>query len=126
MLEGVTRTTAVHICFGYEAIILGVIHLSTPETEPVEVVAGRVRRAFDRVPPERIVIATDCGMKYLPRGRYAPWPAPPACCEPSSAAAEGGNVRNMAGLMPWWLPPALGTLEARTKETPSPHERTGK
>ncbi|TMR93791.1 uroporphyrinogen decarboxylase family protein [Nonomuraea basaltis] len=110
-LDGVTGTTAVHICFGYAAIIhdrpeaysflpelagcpvrqvsietaqsgldlgvlsdlkdktiiLGVIDLSTPEVEPVEVVAGRVRRAFERVPPERIVIATDCGMKYLPR-----------------------------------------------------------
>ncbi|MEO3885126.1 hypothetical protein [Nonomuraea sp. B5E05] len=110
-LDGVTGTTAVHICFGYAAIIherpeaysflpelagcpveqvsietaqsgldlgvlsdlkdktviLGVIDLSTPDVEPVELVAGRVRRAFDRVPPERVVIATDCGMKYLPR-----------------------------------------------------------
>ncbi|MEO3791973.1 hypothetical protein ABGB14_17325 [Nonomuraea sp. B10E15] len=110
-LDGVTGTTAVHICFGYAAIIherpeaysflpelagcpveqvsietaqsgldlgvlsdlkdktviLGVIDLSTPDVEPVEVVADRVRRAFDRVPPERVVIATDCGMKYLPR-----------------------------------------------------------
>ncbi|MFI7702672.1 hypothetical protein [Nonomuraea sp. NPDC049480] len=110
-LDGVTGTTAVHICFGYAAIIherpeaysflpelagcpvkqvsietaqsgldlgvlsdlkdktviLGVIDLSTPDVEPVELVAGRVRRAFERVPPERIVIATDCGMKYLPR-----------------------------------------------------------
>ncbi|MFI7133099.1 hypothetical protein ACIBQ1_46010 [Nonomuraea sp. NPDC050153] len=110
-LDGVTGTTAVHICFGYAAIIherpeaysflpelagcpvrqvsietaqsgldlgvlsdlkdktiiLGVIDLSTPEVEPVEVVAGRVRRAFGHVPPDRVVIATDCGMKYLPR-----------------------------------------------------------
>ncbi|GAA2207890.1 methionine synthase [Nonomuraea monospora] len=110
-LDGITGMTAVHICFGYAAIIherpeaysflpelagcpvrqvsietaqsgldlgvlsdlkdktvvLGVIDLSTPEVEPVEVVAGRVRGAFERVPPERIVIATDCGMKYLPR-----------------------------------------------------------
>ncbi|UBU09679.1 uroporphyrinogen decarboxylase family protein [Nonomuraea gerenzanensis] len=110
-LDGITGLTAVHLCFGYAAIIherpeaysflpelagcpvrqvsietaqsgldlgvlsdlkdktviLGVIDLSTPEVEPVEVVAGRVRRAFERVPPERIVIATDCGMKYLPR-----------------------------------------------------------
>ncbi|MFS2292266.1 MAG: hypothetical protein FWJ90_06125, partial [Actinomadura sp.] len=36
--------------------------VETPQT-----VAGRVRRAFDVVPPERIVIAPDCGMKYLPR-----------------------------------------------------------
>ncbi|MFG1703325.1 uroporphyrinogen decarboxylase family protein [Nonomuraea sp. M3C6] len=110
-LDGVVGTTAVHICFGYAAIIherpeaysflpelagcpveqvsietaqsgldlgvlsdlkdktviLGVIDLSTPDVEPVELVAERVRRAFDRIPPDRIVIATDCGMKYLPR-----------------------------------------------------------
>jgi 5-methyltetrahydropteroyltriglutamate--homocysteine methyltransferase len=110
-LDGVTGTTAVHICFGYAAIIherpegysflpelagcpadhisietaqsgldlgvladlsdksiiLGVIDLSTPEVETAEQVAQRTRRAFDHVPPERITIATDCGMKYLPR-----------------------------------------------------------
>ncbi|GAA4837032.1 methionine synthase [Actinomycetospora corticicola] len=110
-LEGVTGTTAVHLCFGYAAIIherpegysflpelancpvdqisietaqsgldlgvlrdltdktiiLGVIDLSDPEVETAETVAGRVRRAFDYLPPEQIVIATDCGMKYLPR-----------------------------------------------------------
>ncbi|MEV5891196.1 hypothetical protein [Nonomuraea fuscirosea] len=110
-LDGITGMTAVHICFGYAAIIherpeaysflpelagcpvrqvsietaqsgldlgvlsdlkdktviLGVIDLSTPEVEPVEVVAGRVRKAFSWTSPERIVIATDCGMKYLPR-----------------------------------------------------------
>ena len=122
-LNGVTGTTAVHICFGYAAIIhdrpegysflpelagcradqvsietaqsgldlgvlsdlsektiiLGVIDLSDHGIEPVEVVAGRVRRAFDRVPPDRLVIAPDCGMKYLPR-----------------ASAEG-KMRAMAG-----------------------------
>jgi 5-methyltetrahydropteroyltriglutamate--homocysteine methyltransferase len=110
-LDGVTGTTAVHICFGYAAIIherpegysflpelaacstkqisietaqsgldlgvladladktiiLGVIDLSTPEVETVDIVADRVRRAFTYLPPEQIVIATDCGMKYLPR-----------------------------------------------------------
>lgn len=110
-LDGITGMTAVHICFGYAAIIherpeaysflpelagcpvkqvsietaqsgldlgvlsdlkdktviLGVIDLSTPDVEPVEVVAGRVRKAFSWTAPERIVIATDCGMKYLPR-----------------------------------------------------------
>jgi 5-methyltetrahydropteroyltriglutamate--homocysteine methyltransferase len=110
-LDGAPGTTAVHICFGYAAIIherpsgysflpeldgcscdqvsietaqseldlsvlkllpgktiiLGVIDLSTHEVESAEVVAGRVRRALDYVEPERIVIATDCGMKYLPR-----------------------------------------------------------
>lgn len=114
-LDGVTGggpgTTAVHLCFGYAAIIherpsgysflpelagcpvdqisietaqsgldlgvladlagksiiLGVIDLSTPEVETAEVVAERVRRAYPYLPPERIVVATDCGMKYLPR-----------------------------------------------------------
>jgi 5-methyltetrahydropteroyltriglutamate--homocysteine methyltransferase len=122
-LEGVTGRTAVHICFGYAAvihvrpegysflpelagcscdqisietaqsgldlgvladlsgkgIILGVIDLSDHAVETVEVVAGRVRRAFGYVPPEQIVIATDCGMKYIPR-----------------ASAEG-KMRAMAG-----------------------------
>jgi 5-methyltetrahydropteroyltriglutamate--homocysteine methyltransferase len=122
-LEGVTGRTAVHICFGYAAvihvrpegysflpelagcscdqvsietaqsgldlgvladlsgkgIILGVIDLSDHSVETVDVVAGRVRRAFGYVPPEKIVIATDCGMKYIPR-----------------ASAEG-KLRAMAG-----------------------------
>lgn len=110
-LEGAPGTTAVHLCFGYAAIIherpsgysflpelaaancdqisietaqskldlsvleslenktiiLGVIDLSDHAVEPVEVIADRVRRAFPVVGPERLVIATDCGMKYLPR-----------------------------------------------------------
>jgi 5-methyltetrahydropteroyltriglutamate--homocysteine methyltransferase len=110
-LDGVTGTTAVHLCFGYAAIIherpagysflpelaactadqisietaqsgldlgvlaeladktviLGVIDLSRPDVETAEVVAQRVRRAYPYLPPERLVIATDCGMKYLPR-----------------------------------------------------------
>jgi 5-methyltetrahydropteroyltriglutamate--homocysteine methyltransferase len=110
-LDGVTGRTAVHICFGYAAIIherpsgysflpeladvpadqvsietgqsgldlgvlrdlsdktviLGVIDLSTPEIESAETVARRVRRAFEYLPPEQLVIAPDCGMKYLPR-----------------------------------------------------------
>jgi 5-methyltetrahydropteroyltriglutamate--homocysteine methyltransferase len=110
-LDGVTGTTAVHICFGYAAIIherpegysflpelagcsadqisletaqsgldlgvladlkdktiiLGVIDLSDPEIESADTVAARVRRAFEHLPAEQIVIGTDCGMKYLPR-----------------------------------------------------------
>ena len=110
-LDGVTGTTAVHICFGYAAIIhtrpegysflpelagcsadqisietaqsgldlavladladktiiLGVIDLSTHDVETPDTVAARVRRAFSYTTPEKIVIATDCGMKYLPR-----------------------------------------------------------
>ncbi len=110
-LDGVTGTTAVHICFGYAAIIhdrpagysflpelagascdqvsietaqskldlsvleelagktiiLGVIDLSDNAVESGEVAAERVRSALRYVEPERIVIGTDCGMKYLPR-----------------------------------------------------------
>ncbi|GAA2889952.1 methionine synthase [Pseudonocardia halophobica] len=50
-----------------KTILLGVIDLSDHAVESVETVAARTRRAFDRLPAEQIVIATDCGMKYLPR-----------------------------------------------------------
>ncbi len=110
-LNGVTGKTAVHICFGYAAIIharpdgysflpelagsavqqvsietaqsnldtsvleslrgktiiLGVIDLSTHEVETAEVVAARIKRALPHVAADKIVIAPDCGMKYLPR-----------------------------------------------------------
>ncbi|MCW2934797.1 MAG: putative 5-methyltetrahydropteroyltriglutamate-homocysteine methyltransferase [Actinomycetia bacterium] len=110
-LDGITGTTALHVCFGYAAIIherpegysvlpelaacdvdqvsietaqsnldtsvlaalngktviLGVIDLSDPSVETAQTVADRVRRALPYVPAERIVIATDCGMKYIPR-----------------------------------------------------------
>ncbi|MGA2509893.1 MAG: uroporphyrinogen decarboxylase family protein [Candidatus Acidiferrales bacterium] len=109
-LEGIAGTTALHICFGYAAmvpgrpaaysfleelagspvrqisietgqskldcavlaklpsktIILGVIDLSTNEVETPEVVAARIRRALPFVSADRLVVATDCGMKYLP------------------------------------------------------------
>src|SRR6185369_17313619 len=110
-LDGVTGTTAVHICFGYAAIIhvrpegysflpefanspvkqvsietaqskldcavlaklpgktilLGVLDLSTHDIETPQMVAERIRRALPFVSPERLIIAPDCGLKYLPR-----------------------------------------------------------
>jgi 5-methyltetrahydropteroyltriglutamate--homocysteine methyltransferase len=110
-LDGVTGTTAVHICFGYAAIIhvrpegysflpelanasvqqvsvetaqsnldcsilqklpgktviLGVLDLSDPNVESAETVAARIRRALPYVRPENLIIAPDCGMKYLAR-----------------------------------------------------------
>jgi 5-methyltetrahydropteroyltriglutamate--homocysteine methyltransferase len=110
-LEGVTGTTAVHICFGYAAvihvrpegysflpefanspiqqvsietaqsgldckvletlpgktIILGVLDLSDMTIETPEAVAARIRRALPYVPADKIVVAPDCGLKYLPR-----------------------------------------------------------
>jgi len=35
--------------------------------ESPEIVAARIRKALDYVPAERVVVAPDCGMKYLPR-----------------------------------------------------------
>jgi len=110
-LEGVTGTTAVHICFGYAAIIhqrpsgysflpelegtavrqvsietaqsgldcavleklasktiiLGVLDLSDMTVESPRTVADRIRRALPHASAERIVVAPDCGLKYLPR-----------------------------------------------------------
>jgi 5-methyltetrahydropteroyltriglutamate--homocysteine methyltransferase len=43
-----------------------VIDLSDPEVESVDTVVERVRRALPHVAPEKVVIAPDCGMKYLP------------------------------------------------------------
>jgi 5-methyltetrahydropteroyltriglutamate--homocysteine methyltransferase len=48
-------------------ILLGVIDLSDMQVEAPETVAARIRRALPFVAPERIIVATDCGMKYLPR-----------------------------------------------------------
>jgi 5-methyltetrahydropteroyltriglutamate--homocysteine methyltransferase len=110
-LNGVTGTVAVHLCFGYAAvvhdkpsgysflpelegskaqqvsieaaqpkldlavlrqlpsktIILGVIDLSDMNVETPQAVADRIRSALVYVPADRIVVAPDCGMKYLPR-----------------------------------------------------------
>ena len=110
-LEGVTGTVAVHICFGYAAIIhqrpsgysflpeladcscaqisietaqsrldcsvlgrlrnkkilLGVLDLSDLNAETAEQVAARIRRALPYIDPRDVIVAPDCGMKYLPR-----------------------------------------------------------
>ncbi|HEY7794644.1 MAG TPA: cobalamin-independent methionine synthase II family protein [Gaiellaceae bacterium] len=52
-----------------KSILLGVLDLGSPEVEAPEAVAERLRRALEVVPPERLVAAPDCGMKYLPRDR---------------------------------------------------------
>jgi len=108
-LSGAKGATAVHICFGYAAIIhqrpsgysflseledspanfvsietaqsnldcavlktlpskkiiLGVLDLSDMTIETPEIVAARIRRALPFVPAERLMIAPDCGLKYL-------------------------------------------------------------
>ncbi len=50
-----------------KTIILGVIDLADPTIETADMVAARIRRALPHVAPERLIIAPDCGMKYLPR-----------------------------------------------------------
>jgi len=50
-----------------KTIVLGVLDLGDPNIETADVVAGRIRAALAHVPPERVVVAPDCGMKYLPR-----------------------------------------------------------
>jgi 5-methyltetrahydropteroyltriglutamate--homocysteine methyltransferase len=50
-----------------KTIILGVLDLSTQEIETPEIVARRIRRALPFVSPERLIVAPDCGLKYLPR-----------------------------------------------------------
>jgi len=110
-LEGIRGTTAVHICFGYAAVIhdkpsgysflpefagcscrqvsieaaqpkldcavleklgdkqimVGCLDLNDLTIEPPQVVVERIRRALPFVAKERVILAPDCGMKYLPR-----------------------------------------------------------
>jgi 5-methyltetrahydropteroyltriglutamate--homocysteine methyltransferase len=50
-----------------KTIVVGVIDLSTNEIETPDIVAERIKRIFPHVPAERVIVAPDCGMKYLPR-----------------------------------------------------------
>jgi 5-methyltetrahydropteroyltriglutamate--homocysteine methyltransferase len=50
-----------------KTIILGVLDLGSSEAETPEIVADRIRKALAVIPAERLVVAPDCGMKYLPR-----------------------------------------------------------
>ncbi|WP_439517540.1 uroporphyrinogen decarboxylase family protein [Hydrogenophaga sp.] len=47
--------------------LLGCLDLSDLNVETPEVIADRVRKALAHVKPEQIILAPDCGMKYLPR-----------------------------------------------------------
>ena len=52
-----------------KTIVLGVLDLDDTAVESAGAVAGRIRTALAHVPAERLVVAPDCGMKYLPRER---------------------------------------------------------
>src|SRR5215218_8703563 len=55
--------------FGDKTVVLGVLDLGAVEVETPQVVADRIRKALAVVGPEKLVVAPDCGMKYLPRDR---------------------------------------------------------
>jgi 5-methyltetrahydropteroyltriglutamate--homocysteine methyltransferase len=50
-----------------KVVVLGVLDLGSSEAETAELVADRIRKALTVLPPERLVVAPDCGMKYLAR-----------------------------------------------------------
>ena len=50
-----------------KTVVVGVLDLGSPDVETPELVAERIRAALRHLPPERLVLAPDCGMKYLPR-----------------------------------------------------------
>jgi 5-methyltetrahydropteroyltriglutamate--homocysteine methyltransferase len=50
-----------------KTIMLGVLDLGDPAVETVDVVADRIRNGLKHVAPERLIVAPDCGMKYMPR-----------------------------------------------------------
>jgi 5-methyltetrahydropteroyltriglutamate--homocysteine methyltransferase len=52
-----------------KTIVLGVLDLGSSEIESAALVADRIRKALTVVEPERLVVAPDCGMKYLARER---------------------------------------------------------
>jgi len=110
-LKDINGTTAIHICFGYAAVVpnkpssysflteleesvvnqvsieaaqprldlavlrelpskvmvVGVIDLGDRGIETPELVAARIEAALKHVPVQRLAVAPDCGMKYLPR-----------------------------------------------------------
>jgi 5-methyltetrahydropteroyltriglutamate--homocysteine methyltransferase len=50
-----------------KTVIFGVISMGDLAPESPETVAARIRHACEHLPPERLIPAPDCGMKYIPR-----------------------------------------------------------
>jgi len=48
-------------------LAVGMLDLNDPGVEQVDIVVARIRAALEHVDPQRLVLAPDCGMKYLPR-----------------------------------------------------------
>jgi 5-methyltetrahydropteroyltriglutamate--homocysteine methyltransferase len=53
--------------FGDKQVLVGCLDLNDMQVETPGIVAARIRRALEHVRPEQVVLAPDCGMKYLPR-----------------------------------------------------------
>ena len=49
--------------------MVGCIDLADPEVETPETIVARIERALPYVMAENVILAPDCGMKYLPRER---------------------------------------------------------
>jgi 5-methyltetrahydropteroyltriglutamate--homocysteine methyltransferase len=45
---------------------LGVVDVKSPDLETPDLVASRIKRALQVLPPERIVVNPDCGLRHLP------------------------------------------------------------
>jgi 5-methyltetrahydropteroyltriglutamate--homocysteine methyltransferase len=52
---------------GDKQVLVGCLDLNDLNVETPEQVAGRIRRALEHIAPEQVILAPDCGMKYLPR-----------------------------------------------------------
>ncbi len=52
---------------GGKQVLVGCLDLNDMQVETPQVVADRIRRALEHAKPEQVVLAPDCGMKYLPR-----------------------------------------------------------
>lgn len=50
-------------------VAVGVIDVKDETVETAEVVAARIREALNYIPPDRMYIVPDCGMKFMPRAR---------------------------------------------------------
>jgi len=50
-------------------VMVGCIDLADPEVESAATIVARIERALPYVKPENVILAPDCGMKYLPRER---------------------------------------------------------
>ncbi len=52
---------------GNKQVMVGCIDLSDPQVESADTVVQRIERALPYIKPENVILAPDCGMKYLPR-----------------------------------------------------------